>query len=324
MMMKKELYPLFLEPTIKNYIWGGQTFKQFLDHEPELSEHIAEIWVFYEHNKVKNGPLAGKTLQEVVGLYTKDLLGTFNRSTKFENFPLLIKLLDCQEWLSIQVHPNDQHALDLEGAGFNGKTEGWYILEADQNAQLIAGLKSGIDQEALSLTIRTGTITSLLQYHTIQKNDYIFIPAGSIHALGPGALVYEIQQNSDVTYRVFDWDRPASAGRPLHIEKSVAVADPNVKSTLHKAQNQPQQNIFSSDYFSLDLYQSTGSNFELNPKCESFHALTVIEGSADFDSPGDQFCLHQYESVLIPANYSPYQLGGNFKLLKGSLTENKD
>lgn len=319
--MKKELYPLFFKPTIKNYIWGGQTFKQFLDHDPEHSEHIAEIWVFYGHNIVKNGPLAGKTLQELVSYYKNDLLGVFHRSTNFENFPLLIKLLDCQEWLSIQVHPNDEQALNLEGADFKGKTEGWYILDADQNAQLIAGLKSDSIKEALGLAIQNGTITSQVQYHSIQKDDYIFIPAGTIHALGPGALVYEIQQNSDVTYRVFDWDRPASAGRPLHIEKSIAVTDPKVESILHKTQNQPEQNIFNCDYFSLDLYQSAGLHIELNPNRESFHALSVIEGSAEFDSEGDHFTLHQYESVLVPACYPSYQLRGDFKLLKGSLNK---
>ena len=323
-MMKEKLYPLFFKPAIKNYIWGGQTFKQFLDHEPDYAEHIAEIWAIYEHNKVSNGSLAGKTLQEVVGLYKNNLLGTFYQSSNFENFPLLIKLLDCQEWLSIQVHPNDQQALNLEGAGFNGKTECWYILDADQNAQLIAGLKSDVDKEVLTRSIRNGTLTSQLQYHNIRKDDYIFIPAGTIHALGPGALVYEIQQNSDVTYRVFDWDRPASAGRLLHLEKSIAVANPEIRSILHRAQNQSEQNIFTCDYFSLDLYQSAGLHIELNPGQESFHALTVIEGSATFDSESDHFILHQYESVLVPASYQAYRLHGDFKLLKGTLPEKKE
>ncbi len=318
-MTKKELYPLFLEPTIKNYIWGGTTFKKFLNGKQDHSEHIAEVWVFYDHNQIKNGLWAGKTLRELVNLFGIDLLGSLHRSTNFENFPLLIKLLDCQEWLSIQVHPNDQQALNLEGAGFNGKTEGWYILAAEPNAQLIAGLKPDIGQDALANAIRNGTITSQLRYHPIQKDDYIFIPAGTIHALGPSARVYEIQQNSDVTYRVYDWDRPASDGRPLHIEKSLSVTDTKIKSTLHQAQNQRIQNIFACDYFSLDLYQSSGLEFELHPNGESFHALTVIAGSAEFDSESDHFILNQFESVLVPASYPHYHLLGDFKILKGSL-----
>ncbi len=318
-MKKNEIYPLFLEPTIKNYIWGGQTFKQFLDVEQNDSEHIAEIWVFYDQNKVKNGPLAGKTLQEVVKLFKNDVLGNFQRSKNFQNFPLLIKLLDCQEWLSIQVHPNDQQALSLEGAGFNGKSEGWYILDAENNAQLIAGLKPNIDQEALAFAVRNGTITSRLQYHDIQKENFIFIPAGTIHALGPGSLVYEIQQNSDVTYRVYDWNRPASAGRPLHIEKSLAVTDTKIESKLFQTEKQQIQNIFTCDHFSLDLYQSPGLKIELSPNKESFHALTVITGSAEFNSKFDRFILHQYESVLVPASYPSYELSGDFKILKGSL-----
>ncbi|MDX9848991.1 MAG: class I mannose-6-phosphate isomerase [Anaerolineaceae bacterium] len=318
-MTKKDLYPLFLEPTIKNYIWGGTTFKKFLNGKKDHSEHIAEVWVFYGHNQIKNGPWAAKTLRELVNLCGPDLLGSFYPSTNFENFPLLIKLLDCQEWLSIQVHPNDQQAVDLEGAGFNGKTEGWYILDAAPDAQLIAGLKADIDQDALAIAIRNGTITSQLRYHSIQKDDFIFIPAGTIHALGPGALVYEIQQNSDVTYRVYDWDRPASNGRPLHIEKSLSVTNTKVEATLHKAQNQQIQKIFTCDYFSLDLYQSPGLDFELQPNGESFHALTVIAGSAEFDSESDHFILNQYESVLVPASYPQYHLQGDFKILKGCL-----
>jgi mannose-6-phosphate isomerase len=179
-----------------------------------------------------------------------------------------------------------------------------------------------MDKETLAVSIQNGTIISQLQYHAIHKNDYIFIPAGTIHALGPGARVYEIQQNSDVTYRVYDWDRPASAGRPLHIEKSIAVTDTDSQGQLNKSQELPYQNIFKCQYFSLDLIQTEKDVVDLDTNQDTFHALTVIEGVAEFIGPDTQFSINQYESVLVPANYPSYQLAGKFKILKGSLNGN--
>jgi mannose-6-phosphate isomerase len=320
--MNNILYPFLLEPTIKNYVWGGQNFSRFLHNNPDPTQPVAEIWTIYNHNRIRNGYLSGKTLQDLVRNFGTALLGNFYNSNSFENFPLLIKLLDSQQWLSVQVHPNDDQAVNLEGNGFNGKTEGWFILDADPGAQLIAGIKPGMDKGELATSIQNGTITSQLQYHSIHKNDYIFIPAGTIHALGPGVRVYEIQQNSDVTYRVYDWDRPASAGRPLHIEKSIAVANTASQSQLHKSLDLPYQNIFSCEYFSLDLHHSEGQKIELDPNQDTFHALTVIQGVAEFSGPDTQFSINQYESVLVPANYPSYQLSCKFKILKSSLNRN--
>ncbi|MBW6473299.1 MAG: class I mannose-6-phosphate isomerase [Anaerolineaceae bacterium] len=321
-MMNNDLYPLLLEPTIKNYVWGGQNFSHFLQNNPNPSQPVAEIWAIYNQNRIRNGYLSGKTLQDLVRNFGSAILGNFYTSTSFENFPLLIKLLDSQQWLSVQVHPNDDQAVKLEGKGFNGKTEGWFILDADPGAQLIAGMKPGMDKGALAKSIQNGTITSQLQYHSIHKNDYIYIPAGTIHALGPGARVYEIQQNSDVTYRVYDWDRLASAGRPLHIEKSIAVTDTFSQGKLNRSQDLPYQNIFKCQYFSLDLIQTEEDKVELNTNQDTFHALTVIEGVAEFIGSNSQFSLNQFECVLVPANYPSYQLAGKFKILKGSLNGN--
>ncbi len=320
--MNNILYPLFLEPTIKNYVWGGQKFSHFLQNNPDPPQPVAEIWAIYNHNRIRNGYLSGKTLQNLVRNFGTTLLGNFYNSNYFENFPLLIKLLDSQQWLSVQVHPNDDQAVKLEGNGFNGKTEGWFVLDADPEAQLIAGLKPGIEKETLASSIHSGTITSHLQYHSIHKNDFIFIPAGTIHALGPGARVFEIQQNSDVTYRVYDWDRPVSAGRPVHIEKSIAVTDIDSIGQLKQSLDLPYQNIFICQYFSLDLYQAEGVKIDLNPNQDSFHALTVIEGVTEFIGFDSHFSLNQFESVLVPASYPPYQLAGKFKILKGSLNGN--
>jgi len=320
--MNKILYPLLLEPTIKNYVWGGQNFSHFLHNNPDPSQPVAEIWAIYNHNRISNGYLSGKTLQDLVRNFGIALLGNFYKSNSFENFPLLIKLLDSQQWLSVQVHPNDDQAVKLEGNGNNGKTEGWFVLDADPGAQLIAGINPGMDNGALATSIQNGTITSQLQYHSIHKNDFIFIPAGTIHALGPGARVYEIQQNSDVTYRVYDWDRPASAGRPLHIEKSNAVTDIDSQVQLNKSQDLPYQTIFNCQYFSLDLIQIEEDKVELDTNQNTFHTLTTIEGVAEFIGLDSHFSLKQFESVLVPASYPSYQLAGKFKILKGSLNGN--
>lgn len=313
-------YPLFLEPTVKNYVWGGKKFKNFTKDNNDSDKPIAEIWAIYEENKILNGSLAGKTLKEVVNLHGELILGK-NAQTTSNRFPLLIKLLDSQQWLSIQVHPNDHQAFELEGPAFNGKTEGWYVLSAESGAQLIAGVKPDVSKEEITQAIQTGLVTSYLQYHPIKKDDYIFIPAGTIHALGPGAVIYEIQQNSDVTYRVYDWDRPLSAGRQLHIEKSIAVTDLNHEIRLQHAKNGMSKNIFDCEYFSLDLYKSNDHSLEFNPNGESFHAITVIEGNASLSSETEQFQIHQFESVLVPADYKTFHLSGEFKLLIGKLNK---
>jgi len=317
-MTKNELYPLILGPTVKNYVWGGSKFKNILKSELDPDLPVAEIWVIYENNVVTNGYFSGKTLSDVTSVYGKRLLGA-NIHSNQKKFPLLIKLLDSKEWLSIQVHPNDQQAIELEGTTFNGKTEGWYVLDAAPETQLIAGLKPGIGKDQLNESIRSGNVPSIVKYHDIEKDNYIYIPAGTIHALGPGATIYEIQQNSDITYRVYDWDRPSTAGRPLHIDKSIAVTDLSIDIQLHKANQATTQTIFSGDYFSLDLLQSESKNISLDPNGESFHALTVIEGSVTLHSEYGKFKLNQFESILVPANHPPYHLNGEFKLLLGSL-----
>ncbi|MDO9085390.1 MAG: hypothetical protein Q7U53_04180 [Anaerolineaceae bacterium] len=324
-MTKNNLHPLILQPTIKNYIWGGRTFEKFADENLSDTEPIAEIWVIYGENKVQNGQLMGNSLNDIVHLYGSELVGNRVESKIIEKFPILVKLLDCNLWLSIQVHPNDQQAEHLEGIDFSGKSEGWFVLDAEAGAQLIAGVKPDIDKLELEKSIRNGDLIDKLQYHNISKNDSILIPAGTIHALGPGSIIYEIQQNSDVTYRVYDWGRPATAGRQLHIDKSIEVADPKLNVHFQKFNEDSLTNlikIFSCDYFELNLIQSNGQTLIQNTDRESFHSLTVINGSALVEYKNENYSLNQYESILIPAFCETYRLSGNFRLLLGSLNGN--
>src|ERR1043165_9632347 len=218
---------LILVPSYRDYGWGGDRLRP--GHVP-----TAEAWIVWEDDQIESGPLAGKTLGQAATEFREALLGTKAISRTGTRVPLLIKLMDCAQWLSLQVHPNDKEAVELEGGGQFGKTEAWHILDAKPNATLIAGLKSGISPETLANSIRNGSIINHVQYAKVKAGDTVFMPAGTLHALGPGLLVYEVQQTSNWTYRVYDWGRPASEGRPLHIEKSIKV-------TKTRSEEQPSE-----------------------------------------------------------------------------------
>ncbi|MBI3161203.1 MAG: class I mannose-6-phosphate isomerase, partial [Chloroflexi bacterium] len=216
---------LKLAPEYRDYVWGGDRLR--LGHVP-----TAEAWVVYEQDRIETGSLAGKTLGDVANEFGAELLGEKSITRTGRRFPLLIKLLDCAEWLSLQVHPNDEQAARLEGPGHFGKTEAWHVLDAQPDSKLIAGLKPNTDAEQLAESIRNGAVIDHVQYTAVSQGDTIFMPAGTLHALGPGLLVYEVQQASDLTYRVYDWGRPETETRKLHIEKSIAVARPGFAAPI--------------------------------------------------------------------------------------------
>ncbi|WP_415831112.1 type I phosphomannose isomerase catalytic subunit, partial [Deinococcus frigens] len=212
--------PLPLESRLVERVWGGT---RLLPAGSDDGRKIGEAWVVGEDNHVSDGPQAGQTLAELAKQFPKELLGSRATSGRF---PLLIKLLDCAEWLSVQVHPDDAQARALEGEGFLGKTEAWQVLDADTGAQIIAGIRDGTPQDTLSTAIVAGKVMDHVAYTPVHAGDTFMIPAGTVHALGPGVFLYEVQQTSDLTYRIYDWDRPAAAGRALHLEKSGQVARP--------------------------------------------------------------------------------------------------
>jgi mannose-6-phosphate isomerase len=296
---------LQLVPLYDPRVWGGQRLK----HSPD--NPIGEAWVVYECNPVAGGPLAGRTLAEVAAEYGAALVGQHALEHTSTRFPLLIKLLDCADWLSIQVHPNDEQAIRMEGPGQFGKTEAWHVLEAEEGAQLIAGVRPGTSAEELAQAIRSGGIQPYALYHTVHAGDTIFMPAGLMHALGPGLLLYEVQQTSDLTYRVFDWNRPASAGRPLHIEQSVAVTNPKLAGKIQPLPPlaaHDQRSLVSCKYFELSLLVAQGQPIPLDTMGESFHALTVIEGKAEVHCADEQVTLERFESVVVWANAGGYVL----------------
>jgi mannose-6-phosphate isomerase len=306
-----------LEAKYAERVWGGQRLKP-------SSPPVGEAWIVWEGDRVASGPWAGRTLAEVSQSFGEDLLGRRPLRQTGNRFPLLIKLLDTAEWLSLQVHPNDEQAEALEGSGHFGKTEAWHILEADADAQLICGLRPGVTDAEATEAIRQGKILDFVQYLPVQSGDSVFVAGGTIHALGPGLLLYEVQQTSDITYRVYDWDRPQSAGRSLHIDQSVAVTNPNSHPA---AVSQPQladgasAELLRCPFFTLELIRTDQQQVELDPAGESFHALTAIQGRVQVKGNGWEEPLNRFDTVLVPANAGPYMLlpMGEARVLKATV-----
>ncbi len=294
------LKPFKLEPQYRDYVWGGDRLRP--GHMP-----TAEVWAVHEANTIADGENAGKSLADLAARFGEVLLGTKVSRRIGNRFPILIKLLDCNQWLSLQVHPDDQQAEELEGAGQLGKTEAWYFFDAAENAEILCGTREGITGSDVERAVKNGTILDCANRVRVCRGDYVLIPAGTIHALGPGLLVYEVQESSDITYRVFDWNRPASAGRKLHIEQSIRVIDPSLRSQIHSSTDAAGAKLVSCDYFTLEKIVPT-EPVTANTAGESFHALTVIEGRAHVDGDGWSVTLDKYESLIVPACSGAYTI----------------
>ncbi len=298
------LRPFKLEPHYREYVWGGNRLR------PDVGR-TAEAWIVYEENKIINGPFAGSTLAQAADDNTAALLGDKVVKKSGTRFPLLIKLLDCADWLSLQVHPNDEQANQLEGPGHLGKTEAWYVVEADEGAQLLGGFRPGVTPDDVRTALYEGGILDLVQRHDVQTGDAIFIPAGLIHALGPGSLIYEVQQTSDITYRVYDWDRPMTAGRKLHLDQAAIALNPNLEGNLisgSKFADKKKANLVTSEYFSLDLIVGNSETMDFDTRGESFSAFTVLDGDVFISGNGWQFDLGRFETLLVPAICGKYDV----------------
>ena len=294
---------LKLVPSYRDYVWGGDRLRP--GHNP-----TAEAWVVWEDDQIESGTLAGKTLGEAAIEFRDALLGAKAMSHTGTRFPLLIKLLDCAQWLSLQVHPNDEQAVALEGESQFGKTEAWHILEAQPNATLIAGLKPDISAEMLADSIRDGTIIEHMQYAEVKAGDTVFMPAGTLHALGPGLLVYEVQQTSNWTYRVYDWGRPQTDARPLHIEKSIEVTKAEFAAPLiplPECEDGAPERLIECEYFTLEMLCASKDMIHLDTKGESFHAITVIDGQAILRAGNESLELDTFQTAVIPASTGSYQ-----------------
>jgi len=216
------MYPLLFEPTLLEKVWGGHSIHHW-KYGTESQKPIGESWEIFSENVIRNGEYAGLTLQSLIDANPQCMIG----SNESEEFPLLVKILDAKEWLSVQVHPDDALALELEGES-RGKTECWYILHADEEACIQYDIKHDCTIGDYADAIDNGQPKRCLEFLPVKAGDIIYVPAGTVHAIGPGIMLYELQQTSDTTYRLYDWDRVGLDGKPreLHIEKGLLCSKP--------------------------------------------------------------------------------------------------
>jgi mannose-6-phosphate isomerase len=236
--------------------------------------------------------------------------------------PLLAKLLDATDWLSVQVHPNDRQAQQLDGEP-RGKTEAWYVIAAQPGVKLVIGVHPGTTPAEIAQAIRSSSLERLLVYAEVTAGDVLYIPAGTIHALGPGILIYEIQQSSDLTYRLYDWGRLGLDGKPraLHVEKSIAVANtetlPSIRHT--GGSTAAEVEIVDGEYFRTVLHQLNAANddsVDLNTGKQAFHILTCIEGALTVQHDEMLVSLGIGQTALVPAALGRYTLRGSGKVLR--------
>ena len=296
------LGPFLLETLYQPRIWGGYLMG-------DGREPIGEAWGAFSENRIASGPLCGMTLGEACLNHPDSLLGRDRARQTANRFPILTKLLETCDWLSVQLHPNDEQATRLEGPGHVGKTEAWHLLETAPDTEIILGLQPGTTAAEFADAIRNGWTLDVIARQAATAGDTWFIPAGTVHALGPGMFLYEVQQASDITYRVFDWDRPASAGRALHIEQAIACIEPTPgqRRTMPETHPGSTQRLASCPYFALDRIQlQAGSPVAVDTGGETFHAVTAIGTTVRIKSRVATVELLACETVIVPASSGAY------------------
>ncbi|MEQ8788125.1 MAG: class I mannose-6-phosphate isomerase [Pirellulaceae bacterium] len=299
------LYPLRFRPIYRRYLWGGRRLASLLGKPLPAGDDYAESWEVVDHGDdqsiVAAGPLEGAALGELVASHGEELLGRHHPQNRF---PLLLKFLDAQRNLSVQVHPNDEQAARLDPPDL-GKTEAWVVLHAEPGSMIYAGLKRGFDRHALEREVMRGTVELCLHKFEARVGDCVFIPAGTVHALGEGLVIAEIQQASDTTFRLHDWNRvgPDGQPRPLHIVESLEVIDyergPVDPQTPEPTGASGVERLVACDKFVLDRYHlAAAANLGGDDR---FHLLAVIEGSVAVEGDPCDAPLRRGESLLLPA-----------------------
>ncbi len=313
-------YPLTFNPLFKDYIWGGRKFETIGKTLPKGI--AAESWEISSHpdgtSIVSNGEYAGKKLDDLVNEFGVELLGSALYKGKNTKFPLLIKFIDANRDLSVQVHPNDDYAYINEN-GELGKNEMWYIVDAVPGSKLVLGVKDGITKSIFSKAVKDGNVSDCLNYIETKPGDCYNIPAGLIHAIGAGNIICEIQQNSNTTYRVYDYDRTDSEGnkRPLHIEKALDVIDfeagegCNTSGLTPLIEGFSRTYLIANDYFAVELLKFQGIINE-NTDGERFHCYTVLSGEIDINGT----VIKRGHSCLVPASAGAYVISGNTHVIK--------
>jgi mannose-6-phosphate isomerase len=312
---------LKLKPACKEYLWGGdRLIKEF--HKEYDGEKLAETWELSCHpdgaSTIVNGPWAGKSLAEYIDASGKEVLGKNCR--RFQEFPILIKFIDAKDNLSIQVHPDNSYALKNENQ--YGKTEMWYVVDCKEGAFLYYGFAKEIDKDEFRERIENNTLLEVLNKVPVQKGDVFFIEAGTIHAIGKDIVIAEIQQNSNVTYRVYDYGRVDKEGkkRDLHIEKALEVT--NRKPMLRSRSSSPH--LAKCDYFTVDKLNLDGRMMKKMIGMvteDSFANLLIVEGKGVITCNGEQIDFAKGDSLFFPAGCGEFQLEGECEALITTIGE---
>jgi mannose-6-phosphate isomerase len=301
---------------LKEKVWGGHKLERLLGL-PSTDQRIGEAWLVFETLRIDNGRWRGQTLAELVRQYPQFVPGEQAEASIVHgehHFPLLAKFIDSREWLSVQVHPDDRYARAREGMPF-GKCEAWYVIDAEPGAQIIHGLSQSLTREKLTEAARTGALKSMMDYVDLRAGMVVMNMPGTIHAIGSGLVIYEIQQSSDITYRLYDWDRPASIGRELHHEPSGDVShyDPISQHIIQPLTvvdaGVTRTYLAACRYFAAEKLQIT-SSLHTHTRSASFHMLTVLDGAGIVRSDGaePEVELSRRESVVLPASLGAYEI----------------
>ncbi len=304
---------LKLNPAGKDYLWGGtRLITEY--NKPFVWDKLAETWELSCHpdgpSTIAEGEFAGKTLSEYIEVKGKTILGTKCQNMKY--FPLLIKFIDAKKDLSIQVHPSDEYALKYEGQ--YGKTEVWYIMDCEPDAFIYYGFKQSISKEEFAQRIQNNTLLEVLNKVQVKKGDVYFIEPGTIHSIGSGNLIVEIQQNSNVTYRVYDYGRVGTDGkqRELHIDKAKAVT----KCITPKKDYDFGSHMVSCEYFTVDKYKlAQGVKVSGNVDSTSFASLLILSGMGTIRAAGEILEVKKGDSIFVEAATGAFEVEGAMEML---------
>jgi len=298
------LYPLHLQPEFFERVWGQRSLAPV--YTREFAKPVGEVWVAGDSCKVTNGPLAGQTLAELSAKFGRELVG--DASTQPGRFPLLIKFLFTREKLSVQVHPDDQHA---KASGQQcGKTECWYVLAAEPGARVALGLRPGVTREQLKLAIDKNLAEELLNWVPIRAGEMIYVDAGTVHTIGPGAVLVETQQNSDTTYRLYDYGRP----RELHVEHGLAASKEKTHSGKVKkpaTSSSADAALVTSPYFVVRRYELRIGKEQLLTRHmppTSVRVVVALKGRGLVRALGQEAAFAQGEAVVIPASAEKFSI----------------
>lgn len=315
-----KFYPLQFDPILKDRIWGGTKLNTYLN-KPITSNITGESWeistVENDVSIVSSGIFKGKSLNELIEEFPNEILGTEVHKRFGKQFPLLFKYLDAREDLSIQLHPND--ALAKKRHNSFGKTEMWYVMQADQDARLIVGFKQKSNPEEYLENLKNKTILDLLDTKKVAKGDVFFLETGTIHAIGAGIVIAEIQQTSDITYRIYDFERKDSNGNERELHNDLALEAINyevvaAEKRYAKAENKSNE-IVDCDYFTTNFIPLEGK-IEIVKNRESFRVYMCVDGSFELNCNSENFAYQKGDTILIPASMTTFEISGKASILE--------